>query len=421
MGSGGFGSLTAHWNRCEESINCQSSQLNPFCFSITRDTVFYVHITDQNGCSSDTISVSPFLYEPLSTSISGLEDSAFVCEYDCIQLQASAAGGNGDYHFLWTSTPSGNTNISDTSAILFCPTYTEPFQRMVVKLFDNCVSDARDTLVMEIKNTPDFELSANVYNQCVESEFKLFYDLEPNFSDDYGCRWNFDMDDDDINHCGDTSVIYTLPGRYEPYVSITSEYGCMGTDTMSENFISVFPQPELDFWWEPTEVNILDNAVQFQCEPYGVDSVIWNFHNAGRSTLFDPVWIFPSVESDLPFFVCLVGWSGKGCLDTLCRDVFVNPVAQVFAPNSFTPNSDGINDVFRPSVSGAQPGTYSLTIYTRRGETIFYSDETDAAWTGGINDHGYYVPAGTYVWRIEFLAKQTDKVEVYTGTINLLR
>ena len=421
IGSGGFGSLIAHWNRCEESMNCQSSQLNPFCFSITRDTVFYVHLTDQNGCSSDTLSISPYLYEPLSTTITGSEDSALVCEYDCIQLNADAQGGNGDYHFSWDTSPEETLNAPDTSAFLFCPTFSAPFQRVIVKLFDNCVTDFRDTLLLEVKNTPDFETSANVYDQCVDSEFKLFYDLEANFTDDHSCRWNFDLDEEDIAHCGDTSVIYNLPGQYKPYLSITSVYGCLGTDTMSENLITVYPQPELDFWWEPAEVDILDNAVQFNCETYGIDSVIWNFHNAGRSTLFDPTWIFPSVESNSPFFVCMIGFSGKGCLDTLCRDVYVNSVAQVFAPNTFTPNGDGLNDVFQPYVSGAQPGTFSLTIYTRRGETIFFSDDTDAVWTGGINDHGYYVPAGTYIWRIEFLAKQTNTVEVYTGTINLLR
>ena len=421
MGSGGLGSLTPHWNRCEESINCQSSQLNPFCFSITRDTVFYVHFTDQNGCTSDTISIAPFLYQPLITSIEGVEDSALVCEYDCVNLIASAMGGNGDYHYQWTTAPGGSANSSDTSIFQYCPTYTIPHHNIIVKLFDNCVSDVVDTVVIEVKNTPDFQVASNLYDQCVDSEFKLFYDLETNFSDAHTCRWNFDTEENDIEYCGDTSVVYTVPGKYYPYLAITSEFGCTGRDTMNENFITVYPQPELDFWWEPVELDILSNSVQFNCEPYGVDSVIWNFHNAGRSTLFDPVWTFPSVESELPFFVCMVGYSGKGCLDTLCRDVFINPVAQVFAPNSFTPNGDGINEVFRPYASGAQPGTYSFTVYTRRGETIFYTDQTDAAWTGGIDDHGYYVPAGTYVWRIEFRAQKTDTIEVYTGTINLLR
>jgi gliding motility-associated-like protein len=419
-GVGGFGNLTAHWNRCEESVNCQSSQLNPFCFSISRDTIFYVHVTDQNGCSSDTLSVASVLYDPLNTSISGFADSAFVCEYDCINLNASASGGNGDYHYSWITMPAGNSNALDSSAFRFCPTYSLPFQKVIVKLFDNCVSDATDTLVLEVKNTPDFQLSANIYDQCVGSEFKLFYDLETQFSDTYNCEWNFD-NGEAVEFCGDTSVVFVAPGFYEPYLRITSEYGCTGLDTMNENYITAYQQPELDFWWEPEQLNIINHTAQFNCEPYGIDSVIWNFHNAGRSTLFDPVWTFPSIESEGPFFVCLIGFSGKGCLDTLCRDVVLNPVAQVFAPNSFTPNGDGINDVFRPFVSGVLPGSYNFKVYTRRGETIFSSDETDAVWTGGINDNGYYVAPGPYVWRIEFRAKQTDKIEVYTGTVNLLR
>lgn len=418
--SGGLGYLTPHWNGCQSALNCESSQLNPFCFSINKDTIFYIHFTDQNNCSSDTLSVTAVLYDSLSVTILGVVDSALVCEYDCIDLLSASNGGNGNYEYDWNTIPQTDFLNPDSLGFKYCPEYTSPNHSIILTLSDNCVADVRDTLVITVKNTPDFFAQSNLYNQCVGSDFKLYYDLEPDFSDDYSCYWDFD-NGTSAEICGDTVLVFSNPGTYIPTVVVTTEFGCVGRDTMNENIITVYPQPELDFSWFPEEVTTVDNKVQFICEPYGVDSVIWNFHNAFRSSLFDPYWSFPSVEASAPYFVCLIGFSGNRCLDTLCKDIFVLPAAQVFAPNSFTPDGDGLNDVFQPFVSGAIPESYSLTIYSRRGETIFFSKDLDAVWTGGINTNGYYVAPGSYIWRIEFLSKKTNSVEVFTGTVNLLR
>ncbi len=69
--------------------------------------------------------------------------------------------------------------------------------------------------------------------------------------------------------------------------------------------------------------------------------------------------------------------------------------SSIFIPNIFTPNSDGINDVFEVKVRGA--AQYELKIFNRWGVKIFESTNPEEPWTGGDD---YYVPDGVYFWTI---------------------
>lgn len=71
--------------------------------------------------------------------------------------------------------------------------------------------------------------------------------------------------------------------------------------------------------------------------------------------------------------------------------------SSVYVPNSFTPNGDGINDVFRIITRGAQH--YRLEIFNRWGELVFESSNPEEVWVGGKGD--YFVPDGTYFWKLD--------------------
>jgi gliding motility-associated-like protein len=53
----------------------------------------------------------------------------------------------------------------------------------------------------------------------------------------------------------------------------------------------------------------------------------------------------------------------------------------LFIPNSFSPNSDGINDYFHP-FSSCIPSSYNLIIFNRWGEKVFNTDEFEIGWDG---------------------------------------
>ena len=68
----------------------------------------------------------------------------------------------------------------------------------------------------------------------------------------------------------------------------------------------------------------------------------------------------------------------------------------LYAPNAFTPDGDGINDLWRPFWIASPDTRSEFTIYDRWGGVLFHSDSQDAAWDGTAN--GAPLPVGIYNW-----------------------
>jgi gliding motility-associated-like protein len=87
-------------------------------------------------------------------------------------------------------------------------------------------------------------------------------------------------------------------------------------------------------------------------------------------------------------------------------------------PNAFTPNGDGIDDLFRipPQVA---LNIKSFSVFNRLGQRIFYTNNSGIGWDGTIN--GQMQPEGTYVWMIQYTDAITNKSETASGTVILIR
>jgi gliding motility-associated-like protein len=71
----------------------------------------------------------------------------------------------------------------------------------------------------------------------------------------------------------------------------------------------------------------------------------------------------------------------------------------VYMPNAFSPNNDGINDLFGPGISSNYPiNQYEFLIYDRWGNLLFESTNPSATWDGYVS--GQQLPPGTYVWTL---------------------
>ncbi|MES2779916.1 MAG: gliding motility-associated C-terminal domain-containing protein, partial [Bacteroidota bacterium] len=71
-----------------------------------------------------------------------------------------------------------------------------------------------------------------------------------------------------------------------------------------------------------------------------------------------------------------------GCVDSSMTRIEIHQ-EQIFLPTAFTPNGDGLNDVFRPGGVGAKD--YKLTIYNRWGQAVFTSNNANVGWDGTID------------------------------------
>jgi gliding motility-associated-like protein len=94
--------------------------------------------------------------------------------------------------------------------------------------------------------------------------------------------------------------------------------------------------------------------------------------------------------------------------------VFEEPM--LFIPNAFTPNNDGVNDVFR--VSGIGIETFEMAIFNRWGETVFETNDLNAVWVGGKEE--YFASDGIYHYQAIYSGTSSQQ-KTMTGHILMLR
>jgi gliding motility-associated-like protein len=87
-------------------------------------------------------------------------------------------------------------------------------------------------------------------------------------------------------------------------------------------------------------------------------------------------------------------------------------------PNAFTPNRDGLNDVYKP-VLGCLPTIFDFSIYNSWGKLVFSTTDYKKYWNGTLN--GKRLPPGVYVYVLKTNSETLQKIRQLRGTIVLLR
>jgi gliding motility-associated-like protein len=90
----------------------------------------------------------------------------------------------------------------------------------------------------------------------------------------------------------------------------------------------------------------------------------------------------------------------------------------VYVPSAFTPNGDGLNDIFRAFV-GEAVTDFNLLIYNRGGQLVFFGNDKNKGWDGKIN--GVIQPSQVYVWMIRYKILGDVNERLLKGTITLVR
>lgn len=108
--------------------------------------------------------------------------------------------------------------------------------------------------------------------------------------------------------------------------------------------------------------------------------------------------------------------NSNGCSDTASVTITILKGGTVAIPNAFSPNGDGVNDVFR--IAGRNVVSISLVIYNRWGQEVFTSADMNTGWDGRYHDADAEI--GTYVYWIE-VEYESGKTEIKKGNVILLR
>jgi gliding motility-associated-like protein len=188
--------------------------------------------------------------------------------------------------------------------------------------------------------------------------------------------------------------------------SINSNHTISGPDAVDAFFV-FGPQP----------ANIMNTTISFDNLSIGAVSYLWDFGFAFSSDE-NPIVDFPD-DSAGTYNVCLYAYNSANCPDSICFDVIIDEDFVVYVPNSFTPNGDGMNDVFHVYGNDIDPEIFQFMIFNRWGELIFETSDLNEGWDG--KEGGLSVSIGVYVWKLKAEAKSQDKYFERIGQVNLVR
>jgi len=154
--------------------------------------------------------------------------------------------------------------------------------------------------------------------------------------------------------------------------------------------------------------------VNFQEQSVGSQTCNW-FINGAEATIQNNVPYTFGVEGT--YIVKLVCSNSSGCSDSTTRTIIVNSLnLGILVPNSFTPNGDGFNNIFKASGTGIPE--FRGMIFNRWGSEIFSWEGIDSGWDGSYK--GQSAPEGVYFFLMEGVDDSGKAVEK-TGSVTLLR
>ena len=336
---------------------------------------------------------------PLSLTV--LNDS--LCENQTTTISAIPLGGMANsYSYSWsTGAISQSTAISVNQTDTF---YT-------VTLSDGCSTPVTDTSFITIHMNPVVSISAIPRNGCAP--------LDVTFSavgNGVQYLWNYGDNNSGNTMSNIINHSYASDGSYNVSLTAISLEGC-STIIDSLNYINVFPNPVADFSISQNPITSVDLTVQFtDLSQPNISSWQWDFGGLGNSTNSSPTYLFPDVEGE--YSINLKVTDQNGCVDSTDQILTIEPDWAIYVPNTFTPNSDGRNDVFTPSGFGIMEEGYRFSIFNRWGELIFETTTLFEPWNGIYK--GELVFQGTYAWEVNF-RDAFGGVHVDVGKVNVLK
>jgi gliding motility-associated-like protein len=215
----------------------------------------------------------------------------------------------------------------------------------------------------------------------------------------------------------------TQPGTYSIELQMTNSFGCVYDTLISNTFISL-TSPQADFSASTTIVQVDQPLVSFTDQTSGeISSWNWTFFvfpSEVTSTEQNPQFSFPN-DVGADYQVQLIVSNTAGCADTIFGTITVFENYTLFVPNSFSPDGNEYNNLFKVSGYGIDPYNFLLEIYNRWGELIFVSKNPEIGWDGSYGKTGEMSPNGTYTYKLNYKLKNQEQSKVISGHVNLIR
>jgi gliding motility-associated-like protein len=207
---------------------------------------------------------------------------------------------------------------------------------------------------------------------------------------------------------------------YTTSLTVTTVDGCVGTK-VDTNYVNVYENPVANFEPSTYRTTTLDPMVFFNDLSTAATTWEWTFGDPTSSINFshdqNPVHTFSGYGI---YKVTLTTYSEYGCVDSISKFINVENTFYFWIPNSFSPDKNGVNEVYRPVGFALDITQYSMEILDRWGMLIYKTNNYYDSWNGKVNNSGDRLKHGEYVY-IFNVTDLTGKRHRYVGNVTLLR
>lgn len=352
------------------------------------DGVITLVVTDHCGnTDQDTLS---YVTPPVQVNVS-LESDYFVSCIDETPIPSWYSGGVGQLSFEWFE---NGVLIDSIPSIQY---QTDETSELILVVTDECGNFQSDTVTVHVPDIP-LEMTmatdtlicvggrANLWAEAAGGEGGFSYQWEPILSNEPEFQvWPVDTT---VYHV----TAYDICGD-----SISGE--------VTVNTTAVHAEFELDY--------VGTNGVAFTNLSTPDVNYVWNFGDGFKSNLFEPEHEYYFAGN---YYITLSVTDSLGCNDQF--SMAYNPPMFLYIPTSFTPNGDGINEVFK--AQGVSVKSFEMSIYNRQGELLFHTEDIEQGWNGSANGSSYYVPNGVYVVTYKAESYDGQKIED-SGRVTIIR
>ncbi len=380
-------------------------------------TTYQLVVTDDNDCFGPVQTITIGVHPDVDiTSITSSESD--ICIGESIDVELEFGGGQGQFYTISRvghGIVNGNPNTF----------YPDESGYYVYEVSDECgaVTSDIDSIYVEIHQPPQVAFIADHTSSCPPS---VFYFTETTL--DQGQTYLWDFGDGGFSVQKNPVHTYSETGFYDVSLTAWSEWGCESVFEYND-MIRIYPVPRAEFAGTPEIVSIFNPMVEFINYTDGGETYFWDFGD-GESSLWTnetQIHIFDDLGE---YEVMMIAKNQFECYDTAYKKIRVHDEFTFFAPEAFTPNGDGLNDVFYVTGHGVDPTQFYFVIYDRFGTKVFETETFDEdnvyrmAWDGShkgdVLKGDPVMGNGMYRWYCSFV-DTNGKPREESGTVTLIK
>jgi hypothetical protein len=254
--------------------------------------------------------------------------------------------------------------------------------------------------------TEDFNLKMAVSRNsvCVGEEVSFMA-----LSTTGGLRYEWIFGDGERSGRSEAVKTFLGPGVYN--VVLTASRA--GTVVERTETITVNPAPVAMFSMERPVVGI--PLYHLASSPQQGEQLQWEFSDGRTDAGGEVRHLFRSRGTAT---AKLTVTNAQGCSSSREQTVRIDEDFRLFAETGFTPNGDGINDLFLPKALEVMETPFEMTVRDASGREVFRTSALSEPWNGREFNTGITLPRGAYLWTV-VLTEPILKNPVFTGSINI--